>query len=214
MSVHLLYGRSAEVIWPCGTSGYISGPRALEARTRWSLRAPALALATGTNTSFLDRLYKTKQQVGTYIHWQWSAVRQAAWFMASYYPSGHHGGSRFWFTLLTYSSVAKGAIYKQANNFFGQLIDLAVCSNRMPWMRMLNSMFQKAGKGRSQPLSTLACGLAPLKGVVAQCEPHHRQDHSTCTCSCTYYPLLLWGPKWQNTTIMCSRGRAKRSEPL
>ena len=30
----------------------------LEATTRWSLWAPALALATGTNTSSLDGLYK------------------------------------------------------------------------------------------------------------------------------------------------------------
>ena len=28
---------------------------------------PALALATGTNTSYLDRLYKTNQQMETYI---------------------------------------------------------------------------------------------------------------------------------------------------
>ena len=126
------FGRSAEVIWPRDTSGYIPGPGTLEARTRRSLRAPAWVLATGTNTSFLDGLYKTKQQTGTYI--QWSAVRQAAWSVRSR-PSGHYRGSRFWLWLLAYSSLAKG-------DFFGQLIDLDMCSSRIPWMCMLNREFQ------------------------------------------------------------------------
>ena len=68
-----------------------------------------MALAIGVNTSFLDGLYKTKQRMGTYI--QWPAIRQAARFVRRYGPSGHHKGSRF---------------------FSGQLIDLAMCSHRMP----------------------------------------------------------------------------------
>ena len=63
--------------------------------------------------------------------------------------------------------------------------------------------------------STLPCGCAPSKRVVAQCTtlPHHRRglDHSICTCSCTLilFPTFVW-PKCQNTTITCSRGWAKR----
>ena len=111
-SVHpsVRYGGSAEVIWPHDTRSYISGPRALEGRTRQSLWAPALALATGTNTSFLDGLYKTKQQMGTYI--QWPAVKQAARFMRRHGPSGNHGGSRFWLWLLAFSSLARGVTSK------------------------------------------------------------------------------------------------------
>lgn len=36
-----------------------------------------MALATDTNTNFLDNLYKTKQQTEPYIHRP--AVREAAW---------------------------------------------------------------------------------------------------------------------------------------
>ena len=108
LSVH--YGRSAEMIWPRDTRGYIPGPRALQARTRRSLWGPAMALATGTSTSFLYGLYKTKPQMGTYI--QWPAVKQTARFGRRHCPSGHHGGSRFWFWLLAYSSLARGATSK------------------------------------------------------------------------------------------------------
>ena len=47
----------------------------------------------------------------------------------------------------------------------------------------------------------------PLERVVVQyvynCGPHHRQDHPTCTCICTYYPgpLAFLDPdKCQNKT--------------
>jgi hypothetical protein len=113
------HGRSAEVIWPRDTRGYISGPRALEARTRRSLWAPAMALATCTNTSFLGGLYKIKQQMGTYI--QWPAVSQPAW---RHCLSSHHGGSRVWNWLLTFSSLARGAASKL--KIFWQLMDGAL----------------------------------------------------------------------------------------
>ena len=64
----------------------ISGRRALEARTRRSLWAPAKALATGMNISL--------------IHMRW------------HYCSGHHGGSIFWLSLLVFSSLARGAMNK------------------------------------------------------------------------------------------------------
>jgi hypothetical protein len=104
------YGRSAEMIWHRDKRGYILGPRALQARTRRSLWVPAMALATCTNTSFLDGLYKTKQQTRTHI--QWPAVSQAASLVRRYCPSGHHGGSRFWLWLLAFSSLARAATSK------------------------------------------------------------------------------------------------------
>ena len=52
--------RSAETIWPQDTRRCISGYWVLKARTRQSLWAPVMTLATGTNTSFLDRLYKIR----------------------------------------------------------------------------------------------------------------------------------------------------------
>ena len=115
------YRRSAEVIWPCYTTGYISDPWVLEARTGQSPWAPALALATGMNSSFLDGLYKTKQQMGD-LHIQWPVVRQAVAFVRSH---GLSGGSRFWLWLLAFSSHAKSKL-----TIIRQLIDLAMCSNK------------------------------------------------------------------------------------
>ena len=63
LSVCLLW-KVGRMIWPCDTRGYISGHRALEATTRWALWAPVWALATGTNTSFLDGLYKPSNKWG------------------------------------------------------------------------------------------------------------------------------------------------------
>ena len=61
------YGRSAETIWPQHVRDRISSHRALEARTRKSLWAAVMALATGTNTSFLDILYKEQATMYTYM---------------------------------------------------------------------------------------------------------------------------------------------------
>ena len=52
------YGRSAETIWPRDVRDCIYSHWKLEARTRQSLWTAVIALATDTNTSFLDRLYK------------------------------------------------------------------------------------------------------------------------------------------------------------
>ena len=57
---------SAETIWPRDVRDRISGHWALEARTRWSLWTAIIALATGTNTSFLDGLYKKQATMYTY----------------------------------------------------------------------------------------------------------------------------------------------------
>jgi hypothetical protein len=111
ISINIHCNFNIKVIWPREKSGYIFGPRALAARTRRSLWVPAMVLATCTNTSsFLDGLYKTKQQMGTYI--QSSAVRQTAWFVRRHSPSGHYGGSRFWLWLLAISKLAREAMSK------------------------------------------------------------------------------------------------------
>ena len=59
-------GRSAETIWPQDIRDRISGCWVMEARTRRYLSTAVMALATGTNTSFLDRLYKKGDSV--YLH--------------------------------------------------------------------------------------------------------------------------------------------------
>ena len=46
---------------------HISGHWALEARTRQSLWTAVMALATGTNTNFLDRLYKKGNNVHLHV---------------------------------------------------------------------------------------------------------------------------------------------------
>ena len=60
-------GRSVEAIWPRDTRCYISGYLVLEAWSRLSLWMPVMALATGTNTNFLDGLYNNQATIDTYI---------------------------------------------------------------------------------------------------------------------------------------------------
>ena len=67
MCVSICYGRSVETIWLQETGGCISGHWATETRTGQFLWAPAVALDTGMNTSFLDRLYKNQATMDTYI---------------------------------------------------------------------------------------------------------------------------------------------------
>ena len=121
---------------------------------RWALWAPVWALATGTNTSFLDGLYKTKQQMETYI--QWPAVRQAAWFVRSRRPSGHHGGSRFWLWLLAHSSIARGATSKLTTFWtFSHVLK----QDAIKLMRMLNRMFQNGWRAIPLDFSLLQLQL-------------------------------------------------------
>ena len=54
--------RSVKMIRPQDTGYYISGCWVLEARTTQSLWAAVMALTMGTNSSFLDSLYKNRQQ--------------------------------------------------------------------------------------------------------------------------------------------------------
>ena len=66
-SVH--YGRSVETIWPRDTRCSISGYQRLEARARQFLCISIITLATETDISILDRLYKNQATMGTYIQW-------------------------------------------------------------------------------------------------------------------------------------------------
>ena len=77
------YGRSVEMIWPRDVRDRSSGHWALETRTRWSLWTAVMALATGTNTSFLDRLYKKQATMYTLT------------CSGLHIVSHRHGGSRF-----------------------------------------------------------------------------------------------------------------------
>ena len=67
------YGRSAEMTWPQDVRNRISSHWVLEATTRWSLRTVVMALATGTkqatgtHTSFLDRLYKNQATMHLHV---------------------------------------------------------------------------------------------------------------------------------------------------
>ena len=60
-------GRSMETIWPWDTRCCISAYCAIEARTRLFLWMPVMVLATGTNTSFLDRLYNNQATTDSYM---------------------------------------------------------------------------------------------------------------------------------------------------
>ena len=168
------YGRSAEVIWPRDTGGSISGPQAVQAKTRRSLQVPATVLATCTNTStsFLDGLYITRQQTGTYI--QWPAVNQAALLVRRYCPSGHHGGSRFWLWLLGFSSLTRGATSELTTFLESWLIQpcaqtgchKCACSKECSRTQVKGSLNCLAHLQLHLQTSTLDCSL---RRVVLQC---------------------------------------------
>ena len=62
------YGRSVETIWLRDTRRCISGSWLKEATIRPSLWVPVKTLATGTNTSSLDRPYKNQAAMDTYMY--------------------------------------------------------------------------------------------------------------------------------------------------
>ena len=106
-SVHpsVRYRRSAETIWPQDTRSCISSSWPKEATMRQSPWVPVKALATGTITSSLNRLYKNQSTMDTYMYKP--AVSLTARFMRRYFPSCRHGGSRFCILLLAYASLAR-----------------------------------------------------------------------------------------------------------
>ena len=110
------YGRSAETIWPWETKigGCISGHWTTEARTGYSLWPPAIALATGTNTSFWMDYTKTRQQ----------------WTLTFGGPQ-LHVAKEFdsWEDIVRV--IIREVVHFEGLEFLGQLIDLAMCSNRM-----------------------------------------------------------------------------------
>ena len=84
--------------------------QAFEARLRQSLWTTVIALTTGTNTSFLDRLYK----IGNNVHLH--GVAWAAWFTGGYCHSHRHEGSRFCFWHFAFTRLA-GEMASELTNF-------------------------------------------------------------------------------------------------
>ena len=66
-------GRSAETIRPRVTRCSIFSYQVIEARVKQFLCVSVSALPTGTNTNFLDRLYKNQATMDTYMYIQWPA---------------------------------------------------------------------------------------------------------------------------------------------
>ena len=134
-------------LWPSSITGY---------NEAISVSASLGTIATGMNTSFLDGLYKTKQQ-------NYGDLHSVACSLIGKQLNSWEDIVRVVITEVVDSDFDSRVLkscegsYEQAN---GQLIDSAMCSNRMPWMRMLNRMFQNVALANQQLQLTLACGRA------------------------------------------------------
>ena len=129
----------SETIWPQDTRGCISGHWALEGRT---VNSNHITLATGMNTSFLDRPYKKIGDNGHLYVLGGSSGKNCTVNFLNYrgYPEPkpcHNSMQKFGVPLMPLDLVVSCLHIshrrdcEQTNEFLCQLIDSATCSSRI-----------------------------------------------------------------------------------